>query len=166
MIFTAWHRRRHHAQNRVIGPLRDQPFRAPSIGAQRTIQSFSSTQRLLAACLRTRPTAESHCQRACIKGTKKPIGDGFPRSTSGLSTARFVVAARKASSAPPHRSTIFAIFFHLFFGLTQPVELQIHGMRLAAPRHTALAKSRRPPQPDHGPVRHRNPAREWSGQKA
>jgi hypothetical protein len=88
--------------------------------AQRTIQSFSSSQHFPALSPKSEfhsasgtVRAEPHCQRTSFEGTKKPIGCFAPRSTF-VSRPPSVVAAREASPTDPRTSTHFVIFFPLF----------------------------------------------------
>ena len=114
------------------GPLAgSRRFRAPQIGAQRTIQSFISLPALIGlfragtgvSASSGTPRAGPHCQRTPFEGTKKPISretPGFspreppPRSTVSVSRPPSLVAAREASPPRPPTSTHFLTFFQFF----------------------------------------------------
>ena len=128
-------------KNRVVNLLPGQPFRAPcQMVRSAQINLFLSPNGLVGP---TRffapPAAGSHCQRACFKGTKKPIGV-FNLDRRPVARPPCFVAAREASLAPPHRSTFFVKFFHFFQILPQPVGLQelsmVRGLAKNVPART------------------------------
>ena len=65
------------------------------------INLFPSPNGLVITRVETRGIAAgSHCQRACFKGTKKPIGGIAHRDRHPVSRPPCVVAAREASCSP------------------------------------------------------------------